>query len=239
MEFKAKRMIRVFGPQRSGNHAIINWMLAGAGPHRLFNALDLDFFEKLKKPFNTELAVATYETKLIHFSSYEPTKLIECDDVLNVVILRDPFNWFASLTMRLLYQLKDEGVRFHIDDWKSHAREFLGRTNILKRKVTINYNTWFVNPAYRRAVAKSLKVPFTDKNFQKVATEGGGSSFDKTRFNRKAQKMKVFDRWRAFYEHDRFIKYLRDKELLELTEQIFPDIIKKEAKPIYNKLTGG
>ena len=50
---------------------------------------------------------------------------------------------------------------------------------------------------------------------------GGGSSFDKMRFKRKAQEMKVLERYKYFQGNPEYEKFTKDAELLELSEKMF------------------
>jgi hypothetical protein len=146
-----------------------------------------------------------------------------------MLILRDPFNLFASRLKRddndikNRFSLRDKKQRkIVINLWKSHAREFLGDTDFLTHnKICINYNTWFTDKTYRENLAKQLDILFTDKSINEVLHIGGGSSFDRTELNNEASKMKVLERWQEFAEDEGFISIFKDKEIIELYNRIF------------------
>ena len=145
----------------------------------------------------------------------------------DVLILRDPFNLFASRMKAGLMRghYTHHGARpistaTLIRIYKQHAREFLGERNILKNKVVINYNKWTQQREYREKVAGILEIPFSDQGFEEVKAVAGGSSFDGVTLSGKASSMKLHSRWEQYAEKDEFWE-LFDEELVNLSEQIF------------------
>jgi len=129
--------------------------------------------------------------------------------VVNILILRDPRNLFSSRIRKAsLVNLPaypaDAGPLMErvVDLWISHAKEFTGETSTLDNKVCIYFNEWFANPAYRKEISSKLGFTFTDKGFKKVSSEGGGSSFDLTKFDGDNEKLKVLDRKSMLNEHE-------------------------------------
>ncbi len=149
------------------------------------------------------------------------------EEIFNTIVLRDPYNQFAS-------RLKWETVRTHlkgtqltkkgIKQWISHAKEYLGITSYLDNKILINYNEWFSNVDYRKKISRQLGLNFKN-NISTVPKFGGGSSFDLKKFNGKGSEMKVLERWKYYRNDSRFLKLLKNKELTELSTQIFGKII--------------
>jgi hypothetical protein len=152
-----------------------------------------------------------------------------------VLILRDPFNCFAS---RLIHPWKqglphtDAERGYHIAKrlWKNYAREFTNRTNLIRHnKLTISFNRWFVDPQYRADLARRLGVKFTDEGTRVVTPYGGGSSFDGVRYDGRAEQMSVLERWKVVQNDPRFRMAFQDEELLELSQEIFGHIEGTEA----------
>ena len=121
--------------------------------------------------------------------------------VTNILIVRDPYSMLASRIRKAASTNNQAFPRVPgpmldriVDVWKMHAREFLGLTNTLKRKVCVNFDSWFSNQAYRKHISRQLNMPFTDEGFSTVSNHAGGSSFDRTNFNRNNQAMDVLDR---------------------------------------------
>jgi hypothetical protein len=149
---------------------------------------------------------------------------------MDVVILRDPFNLLAS-KLKWAYGDIDRPskpslteVEVARDLWKVHAREFLGETTHLSDVVTISYNAWFLDKAYRDRRASELGFENRDVGLTSVARWGPSmsqDSFDGLRFDGRAQEMKVLERWKRF-ENDAFYRDLMsDLEVHELSERIF------------------
>lgn len=147
-----------------------------------------------------------------------------------VLILRDPFNNFASKYRWAVNGTKwtpqMEWVTSELPQlWKSYAKEFLGFTNLIPApKVFVNYNRWFADDKYRREIADRLGLISADRGLAEVAKWGPntwGDSFDNLSFDGRANEMKVLERWRYFVDDPVFKGLFRDSELLGFSEQIF------------------
>lgn len=153
----------------------------------------------------------------------------------DVLIMRDPFNLFAS---RLQGNKPRENARnFDLmkvysrhhnlpELWIAYAKECLGETNFLSnKKVVINYNQWFADINYRKQIADSLNVQFTDIGFNEVVRAGGiGSSFDGTNFNNDASKMDVLSRWKLFKGNPVFLDLIKTPGLIDYASQLFNNL---------------
>ena len=136
----------------------------------------------------------------------------------DVLILRDPFNLFAS-RLRQPHQMVKPKTAVRI--WKQHARQFLQRPDRLRHTpVLINYNQWFTDVDYRRQVAQQMGLRFTDEGRDRVPTVFGGSSFDGLQYDGRASQMKVLERWRYWIDDEAYTS-LFDEELLSLSEALF------------------
>lgn len=137
---------------------------------------------------------------------------------LDVLILRDPFNLFASRLRRPEGMVKP-GTAVRI--WKQHAKQFVERPRGLRHEpVLIPFNDWFTDGAYRQRIAEEIGFPFTDAGRDCVPTVCGGSSFDGVSYDGRAGQMKVLDRWKSM-ARDRRYRSLFDEETCELAEAIF------------------
>lgn len=243
--------IRVVGMSRSGNHAIINWILAQAPGRTCF----LNCAEPGHNPFATarprtpELPGwrAPYDgfdvaaeragrlsrkDLLIH--SYEDTFLgpfrKEGNEErherwvggsarrIDLLILRDPRNLFASRLASGYGWLEDELVT---RIWAQHAREFLGlRRNLRQERLMVSYNEWVASRSYRQQIADVLCLEFDDRAAHKVPAAAGGSSFDGTAYDGRAEQMPVLDRWHTFIGDERFHRLLTPP-IRELSDRIF------------------
>ncbi|MEM0981463.1 MAG: hypothetical protein AAGH78_14450 [Cyanobacteria bacterium P01_H01_bin.58] len=140
----------------------------------------------------------------------------------DVVILRDPFNVFASLIHRGEDMDKVDSIS---RKWVEHAREYLGLTNHFKNRVCISYNQWFTDKGYRQQIAKSLDLNFSDAGINTVVNVGHGSSFDGTTYDGIARAMPVLVRYKKYLEHPAMQRVLAHEELRDLADKIFGPIV--------------
>lgn len=245
--------LRVVGMSRSGNHAIINWILAQLPGKYCF----LNCAEPKENPFETarpivddicfranydgfdlaaeQRGVFSQKDHLVY--SYEDCFLgMACGDAFesrresfvgpserqtDIVILRDPFNLFAS-RRRASYVTAPLYTARRV--WKQHAREIVTGGRCLKgERVFVRYNDWARDRTYRREIADALGIAFTDAGVESVSGCGEGSSFDGLRFNGRAGEMKVLERWKNF-EDDPDFRAIFDEEMVALSEEIFGKI---------------
>ncbi len=229
--------------RRSGNHAIINWLLGHMEGSIIF--LDnMQQHEPLITP-NKKLIPALGKSNLLvshedrpltdFFLNYSEGLFGKASEKYVFLILRDPYNWLASW-----YAWQDElGDRFRedmefrahtINLWKDYARVFiewqsreLTNGDSTEMRIGINYNRWTQEVEYRKALAKKLGLRFTDKGRQKMSVNGYGSSFDGMVYNGRASELRVLDRWKKF-ENDTAFQACFDDEIRELGNMIFPEV---------------
>jgi hypothetical protein len=240
--------VRVVGLSRSGNHCIINWLLAQVRGRYCF----LNCAEGKTNPFRTARPLESGRCFLANYGdfdlareqagafsrkdylvhSYEDSFLAHaCSDEFeaehdalvgssarraDVLVLRDPFNLFAS--RRRMGIDKPDAVAVRI--WKQHAREFLRPRRMARRGLFLNYNRWCADRDYRQRIAERLGLTFTDSGRDRIARCGGGSSFDGFRFDGHASGMAVVDRWRHAVD-DASYRAISDAETVDLAERIF------------------
>lgn len=242
--------IRLIGMSRSGNHALVQWILAQADGSVCF----LNATEGKSNPFQTARPMddgESYWTNIPHFDlpgeqlgdwrrkdyllfSHEDgylrrscSKEFETNHDqfvgpsrrrIDLLLLRDPFNLFASRRKQLWEYLPPPTT---VAVWKQHAREFLRRTRYLRHNpLVVSYNQWCMDRAYRREIAEALGLRFTDAGRQAVWACNGGSSFDGDAYDGRAEAMPVFERWR-YYAEDPSFRAMFDEQVWGLSEEIF------------------
>lgn len=249
-DFVNRNVVRIVGMARSGNHAIINWILAQLPGRWLF----LNCVEPKTNPFRTARPTDTgrcYETNDPDFDlaaeqrgrlSTKDHLLFSQEDTFLTPALGGPTTAIQDAAVGAarrrcdVFILRDPynlfasrrrlGYQMITDEtavriWKQHARVFLGERRYLRAPtICISYNAWVRRRAYREAIAGALGISFTDAGLDRVALCGGGSSFDGYRFQRFAKHMAVFDRWRHYTDDPAFWR-LFDPEVMRLAEQIF------------------
>ncbi len=204
------RVWAIHGMRRTGNHAVINWtgipnstlffndiltkeqrrVLLGetVAPHRFGRWLLRASARGGAKGFRRGWRWLLLGRVAVSFEDWRldtPALVGWPKARRDILIVRDPFNLFASRI-----QMRGGGHRnlgrdrvedyFHasIGLWKQHAREFLGDTSHLPGHVGVFYDRWLVDAAYRREVATSLGITPDESALGVVAKEGGGSSFE-------------------------------------------------------------
>ncbi len=235
---KFESEIRFIGMRRGGQHGVINWLRA---QEPLCDSLcyrnNVKIDPTLKRPF-TRVVMQMVDSECKHlFHAYEDLdlSLLLDRDLIGgrakrfnyVLLLRDPFNMVASLI-----NWHDEGTPTltaknmgrPIGIWKQHAREYLGQTRILPRRVVISFNRWFVNREYRRQFSDALGLKFSDAALNQVSHQGYGSSFGGQLLDGNAQQMKVLERYREVVDNPLYQTVCEDKELCELSHAIFGNV---------------
>lgn len=256
------KVIRVAGMKRNGNHGIVNWILAQHRGNATFcNALhgseslsdirsdpieafthnpDLHKVD-LTSPCDKELLMLTYEDHRVgaviepkppeHYRQWIGHSV---NREINVSVLRDPFNFFASRIQAELngtYPLECWGECFSKGDdaklwdkWKSYARRFMDFTASRSPDlIPVSYNHWTTSLEYRERICRQLDVVLLNDEERKVVTGwGAGSSFNQGIWQ---QPDIYMNRWRAYGHHEILAEATRDEELMGLARAIFGDVI--------------
>jgi hypothetical protein len=207
--------LRVFGLQRSGNHAIIEWILdqhvgkrtcflnnvghgnqdpftttrqvalAGFGSHSDVEALrrahkDLLIYSYEDDPSRMRQGATLIDA--IHDQEFEQQRIRyvgESEHRINVLVLRDAFNFFASRLKKLDALTGTKDVEAIKESWKLMAKRALRMGRDLKGdEFWVSYNDWVSDEKYRRRLSTRLFGRFSDASLAYVSGHGGGSSFD-------------------------------------------------------------
>jgi hypothetical protein len=243
----------VLAMRRSGQHAVIHFIYRMYGKPRAFynnRKAHREEFSKNKKDISDgdvsgdlELFMVNYEDQAVQEEISDPSRLIQDHEVhvgraLNtryVLCMRDPFNLFSSR----LNHGEGRRIREHIlndpqrtiDLWKNHAAEFTGRTKILPNLIAVNYNKWLMDEEYRRDLADRLGVSYKRRHWNRTTREGGGSTFEKRKV-KNADRMGLLERWKLSRDEPSYRRLFEDKELVELSLEIFGHI--PETEELYS-----
>lgn len=279
--------VRAFGLQRSGNHAVLQWMMDQHRGHRIaflndvrhgdhdpytelwepeFHGFDegLDLEQIRRAP--KRLLLYTYEDSRVNMARGQESLLATLDDAAfeanrerylgpsahrkDFVILRDPFNFFASRLRKLDDLTGVRDVPWIVENWKALARLALHGSGGDDAPRVVLFNRWRSEAGYRRTLSRELMGEYSDDTLNRVSEHGGGSSFDgkaqiplslaelrsdwrtllhpsnlastlKRTRARGAQAMEVHRRWPHMRDDPRFRALFADGELLDLSEAIF------------------
>lgn len=253
--------IAVVAQQRSGHHAIINWMRCNmnvpsvfinncysVGNPLLFNQsanqivppdiqekpFDLDKEQKGKLTFKSCL-IYNYEDQRLPYIKFYQHKinrvawLGKSRRFYKVLIIRDPFNLLAS---KLKWSKGKQNAPslanlfFIKNQWKRYAKYYLEHYKQDNHIVCIDYNSWFAKEAMQKKYAEQLGLASYNKGLKKVSQYGPKeqiTSFDSWKKGTDAQNMKVMERWQFFQEDENYLKLIADKELIELSQELYAD----------------
>jgi hypothetical protein len=203
---------------KNGEHRYINWDNETKGKFSkkntlIYNYEDCDLVE-------VEKDIVDRETQW--FGTTESR--------FDLLILRDPFNLFASMLRWMrgkMFAPDIEELRRLPQLWIQYAKEYLGDSNYLSDKVTVSFNEWFQSRACRDQMALRFGFLNEDRGLQEVAKWGPstwGDSFDGMKYDGQAQSMKVFDRWRQYAEDREFKQLFMNDELWRFSHEIFGPI---------------
>jgi hypothetical protein len=182
-----RHLVQLIGQQRSGNHAVINWLssLFPTAAHE--NNLPHDFFlqpEAVIAAATADCNLFSFEDSLGRFrgdgnllESVEPVDpaAFQDFDCRVVHILRDPYNcWASRVKAREAGNLSSaRALAPFVRDWTALARLYLAQPDTF-----ILYNRWFKDQAYRKRFAARLGGQYSERTLGEVLGEGGGSSFE-------------------------------------------------------------
>jgi hypothetical protein len=235
----------VWAMRRSGQHAVLHFLYRMYDPPKAFfnnRKAWRETFHTNKKDIadgdvsgDLELFMVNYEDHDVREGLAAPERLIQdyqehvgrALDSRYLLVLRDPFNLFSSRLnhgegRRIRRQIFENPERA-ITLWKNHAYEFTGRTKIFPDLVTVNYNRWVMDEDYRRDLAERCGRHYSSADWNLVTREGGGSTFDKRRIER-ADRMRLFERWKESRDEPAYRRLFQDRELVDLAHEIFGPI---------------
>lgn len=193
------RVMRVYGMRRSGNHAIIDWMMRNApGGAGLF----LNNCKPNRDPIKTASGIALYAggaevghdraRDKVEAAGTAPFTLISYEDRMPspartpiyeapetcVIIYRSFLHWAASLLRKIQGNAGYgplERMRVMMQALRTYD-DILGRVQDTD-VVAVCYDDWSENESYRRAALDRLDLPGRDLDLGAVQRYGGGSSF--------------------------------------------------------------
>lgn len=193
------RVMRVYGMRRSGNHAVINWMMRnapdGAGlflnnckPNRdpvtsargvavYHGAVEQDFDrleDKLRVAGDTPFTIVSYEDRMP-----EPKRraLFDAPETC-VIIYRSFLHWAASLLRKIQGNAGYgplERMRVMMQAIRTYG-EMLDRVRD-SDVIALCYDDWTADAAYRETALDRLDLPGRDLDLGVIQRYGGGSSF--------------------------------------------------------------
>jgi hypothetical protein len=190
-----RRLVQVIGLQRSGNHAIINWIGSLFERPAHLNDAAHDFFARTENVTGNP-ALAKADCGIVSFEDARgrlgrtelgaTRRLLDSVELLDgarfpdfdcrvVHVLRDPYNcWASRVKARETGGLSSPAAMEHfLESWiamaERCARDEAG---------FILYNDWFRSRPYRQAACARLGGTYSERTLGEVLGQGRGSSFD-------------------------------------------------------------
>ena len=226
-KFSDATKINVVGLGRSGQHGIVNWLFQQFDCSLFLNnyhhphTYDAVWFqrEKMLGAFKGDIGI---KPSVLGFGLEGSIDRANSSSNVSVIVLRDIKNHVASLVKHPT--LKPDWDEF-FEEWIKYAKHSIGEYPLLGRQtVCISFPYWATSQYYREdhmnfiETKLGIAIEYTDKGKQSVMASGGGSSFDKRKFDGEAHKMDVNNRWKS-------VKLPPiSSEVLDLNDKIFPEI---------------
>ena len=140
------------------------------------------------------------------------------------IILRDPFNWFASyfgnreiVRRNSYYGDVEKEKKYLIDMWMLYAKNFFIGFNEDSFWFPVNYNLLCKSEEYRKSISKYIDEPFIDEGINIMYSTP--STFDWRKYQYNCLDMDLENRWRKINSRD--FKLLENEELRDLSKKIF------------------
>lgn len=204
----------ILAMKRSGHHAIMNWISAHTGQKQYNNCCfgweDKKFLTMIGKKEAKDGIVNIEDFYPVYYNKHRFETFPFMQNCKTVLVMRSASNWLASCYKRKYSNREDhKDVYYNLTTNHLNDRKELSSSSIdiyceqlswiLEKKdlIVITFDDWFKNKEYRKKMAEQLGFEFNeeaDKEKEKVAMNGNGSSFDKMKYDLEASKMKVLSR---------------------------------------------
>ena len=228
--------MRVLGIRRTGQHAVINWMLRNCGrPDTVFlnsctmrrsatrtcgqSELNGKFCGKgypLKRALEAYLPPEKSPFVLISYEAgFEQGEISpNFPDAAfdhNVLVTRSFVNWLPSF-IRLMRLMNHKSAPEALDISNGIIFEIMRyKAHLLAaqetKHVVICFDNWAISPSYRCDKLKELGLAELDNTLGEVQRYGGGSSFSK--FSKPADELNLTTRWQTMADDPYALDFLR------------------------------
>ena len=238
-------LVLIWGIRRSGNHVVRNWIASQFDKYVNLANIDASDLMDVSKVFGVDRTKELGEVlgldwttgvgehwdilnKVVSFEEHSLSTmgldyeqiLGKHDSVKKVVILRDPYNLFAS-RIKHYNLMSDFGALLDKERatflWSEYAEFFVGKPSGV---ILVSYNRFVSDKGYRQELSEKLGGSFNDSTIDRIDENARGSSFDGMSFDGKASEMRVFDRWKVYKDNKDF-RALFTKEIRDLAKKIF------------------
>lgn len=231
------------GMKRSGNHALVNWLLPQLRCTFINNAIPIGPILR-GGMFPERVPFEAWRSRFAPVSGEMDTLLVSLEDhalevlpfladgieLRRLLIVRRPDQLFSSrirkafrVAMPAYPSRNDVVMQRAASIWKQHARCFLDEeTQAYPGRIAVSFDDWVSSREYRASISAALGVPFDDGGFGRVSDVGGGSSFDGGAFDGRGHEMNLANRVSQLEAHERTVldEVLADIELKRLSDAL-------------------
>lgn len=257
--------MRVLGIRRTGQHAVINWMLRNSGRENTvfmnsctmrrsamrtcgqseLNARFSGNAYRLKRAMEAYLTPEKHPFVLISYEAgFEEGELSpNFPDALfdrEILVTRSFVNWLPSF-IRLMRLMNPKSAPEALDISNGIVFEITRyKAHLLAAQdsnhVVICFDSWATSPNYRRHTLEELGLEALDNTLGEVQRYGGGSSF--TKFKNSANELPLTMRWQTMADDPYALGFLR----LAQADPAFMEVLATAYPgdiPIVSKLLAG
>lgn len=209
------------GLRRTGNHAVIDWLLAHHNEYTHYNNCTIQGDQIMVDPQEV-VQKGVGGLRLVSFEDIE-IEAVEslAGDRLKIILLRDLFNTFASRLQMVRNFVNNPDFKFTCLDlisqrafyyWRLYANQSASKQ--VRDTAFICFNRWLTDDYYRQIISRALGWKHTDAGFRSTAgwTHSGGSSF--------GHANNPLESYKHFENDEEFLSYF-DQESLDLNETLF------------------
>lgn len=211
IKIKCDRHLVIAAYSRSGSHCITDWICSQIDGHvRYVSGLNVTTKRRNnpklyikgdnRLPSSNTTRIDGRKTYVSSLERYDPTSEITVpwvgsESELGIIILRNPFNWLASVKKHANSRFGALGCSVLLDAWVAYAETALSRRDYL----TIYYDKFISCKSYRDYIAERIGVDRrSDDSLSRVCSIGRGSSFDGMLFDGRASEMNTDKRWEEY-----------------------------------------
>ena len=225
--------IAFYGMRRSGNHAILNWLLCNLSQkkniikikHRLVSSGNSCYLNAINEYVNTKPKILEIDFKFAEVSfknivvSYEDVPInYQTKYTTNfpkIIVMRDINNLVASRLKKI--KEDNEGKKmakylFNVNEkffksWITHASISRNEAYIIK------FEEWISSKKIRDKISSDLGLKNIDY-YQSISNYGGGSSFSGT--SKRPEVSELNNRWKEVEIDSDLKKIINSEEILKL-----------------------
>jgi len=201
------------------NNPLKHWEKDKAKFHDIMKGIWEGDMERIDNydPTDTTLFIGTHEREPLKEVAWHCGKSDIFYQTDMVLVIRSFHNWVASCVRKVVGAVgkdtKEKDIGIYID----HCKHALDGT-----VPHILYDRWFVSETYRKEIADSLGLHFTDAALNQASPFGDGSSFDGLAYLKNASEMDVLNRYKQMEDNEEYKQIIQNnEEAIDLSNQLF------------------